>query len=188
MSGSTICESAVKFDKAIKGPRLELLNDAMHEDDVPDSNYWAKEVLNVDPNNLDAHYALALEALDNRTPNVPEARRHLEVLEKKKASAIRRALGPSDARRRDRRSGGREQARWPRLERSRSGPTRIRSTAWPGSGSHRMAIRVEADPARLDEQVQRHAQAGQGAGPGRGARPGSRRAAPCVARADSESL
>ncbi len=30
----------------------------MREDDVPSSNYWAEEVLNVDPQNLDAHYTL----------------------------------------------------------------------------------------------------------------------------------
>ena len=81
--------TAIKFDKAIKVPRVALLIDSMHEDDVPGSNYWANEVVNVDPDNVDAHYVLALEALDSHPPNVPEARRHLELLEKNKAKAIR---------------------------------------------------------------------------------------------------
>ena len=51
--------SAVKYDKAIKGPRAELLLDSMHADDVPTSNHRARELLIVDPDNGDAHYTLA---------------------------------------------------------------------------------------------------------------------------------
>ena len=146
--------SAIKFDKAIKGPRVALLVDCMHDDDVYGSNYWAKEVLNVDPNNLDAHYALALEALDNRPPNVPEARRHLEVLEKQKASAIRvllvRAMLADTT--------GDLTARDSELARARAitpGPDSdpVDRVAWLRIAS--MTIRFEADPARLDEQVSR---------------------------------
>ncbi len=108
----------------------------------PSSNYWAKEVLNVDPDNLDAHYTLALEALDYRTPNVPEARRHLEVLEKKKAPAIRRALGPREARRGDRRSDGSSE---------RVGPGSS-DQAWARLGSGRphgrAPDRIDGDPGR----------------------------------------
>ena len=43
--------SAVNFDKAGKGPRRELLRDAMTQDLAPDSVYWAKELLNVEPEN-----------------------------------------------------------------------------------------------------------------------------------------
>jgi len=82
--------SAVKFDKALKGPRQELLKEAMNEDLVADTTYWAKEMLKVEPDNLDAHYALAVGALDDRTPNVPEARRHFNVLEEKQAPPFRR--------------------------------------------------------------------------------------------------
>ena len=62
----------------------------MNEDLVADSIYWAKEMLKVEPDNLDAHYVLAVEALDDRTPNVPEARRHFKVLEEKQAPPFRR--------------------------------------------------------------------------------------------------
>src|SRR5205085_4716589 len=81
---------AVKFDKALKGPREQLLRDAMSQDLGPDSVYWANELLTVEPDNAEAHYVLAAEALEERTPNVPGIRRHLEALEKAKASAVRR--------------------------------------------------------------------------------------------------
>ncbi len=81
---------AVKFDKAARGPRQDLLHDAMDQDLVPEAIYWAKEVLNVAPDDLDAHYILAAETLEERAPNIPEVKRHLEVLEKGKAPAIRR--------------------------------------------------------------------------------------------------
>ena len=82
--------SAVKFDKADKQARHELLEDAMNEDVIPDSLYWAKEVLKLEPTDPDAHFVLAVDALEGRTPNVPEARRHLKVLEEKKAPLVRR--------------------------------------------------------------------------------------------------
>src|ERR1017187_6598889 len=74
--------SAVRFDKAGKRPRHELLTDAMNEDIIFDSLYWAKEVLKLEPEDPDAHFVLAVDALEARTPNVPEARRHLKVLDR----------------------------------------------------------------------------------------------------------
>lgn len=82
--------SAAKYDKALKGARRELLRDAMALDLGPDSLYWAKEVLSVEPDNGDAHYVQAAEALDRRAANIPEVRRHQKVLEDKKAPLIRR--------------------------------------------------------------------------------------------------
>ena len=82
--------SAVKFDKTRKGPRQDLLKEAMNEDLVADAIYWARELLKVEPDNLDAHYVLAVEALEDRTPNVPEAHRHLKVLEDKQAPPFRK--------------------------------------------------------------------------------------------------
>jgi tetratricopeptide (TPR) repeat protein len=85
--------SAVKFDKAIKGPRRELLQEAMQEDRAEESVVrLANDVLNVEPDNADAHYVLAVSALDYRTPDVALARRHLEVLEQKKSSPVRLLL------------------------------------------------------------------------------------------------
>ena len=81
---------AVAIDKAARGPRKDLLHDAMDQDLALDAIYWAKDLLNVEPRDLDAHYVLAAEALEERAPNVPEIKRHLEVLEKAKASAVRR--------------------------------------------------------------------------------------------------
>jgi cellulose synthase operon protein C len=81
---------AVKFDKTIKGPRKQLLRDAMAQDLSQDSIYWARELLAIDPKDPDAHYVMAAEALKERTPNVPEIKRHLEVLNEVGASPIRR--------------------------------------------------------------------------------------------------
>jgi cellulose synthase operon protein C len=146
--------SAVKFDQAIKGPRVALLIDSMHVDDVRGSNHWAKEVLNVDPNNLDAHYVLALEALDNRPPNVPEARRHLELLDKHKASPIRMLLVRAmlaDA-------TGDPAVRERVLEEART--TKLAADSGPvdrvaGLRLASMAIRFESKPDRMTEQVSR---------------------------------
>jgi tetratricopeptide (TPR) repeat protein len=81
--------SAAKYDRTLRGPRRELLRDAMALDLVPDSLYWAKEVLSIEPENPDAHYVQAADALDRRVPNIPEIRRHLKVLEAKNAPALR---------------------------------------------------------------------------------------------------
>jgi len=144
--------SAVKFDKTIKGPRRELLKDAMHEDLVAESIYWANEVLKVEPDNGDAHFVLAVEALETRTPNVPEVRRHLEVIENKKASAIRLlvvraklALTTGDQRARDQAFA---QARAIAL-----GPDADTVDRLAALRLATLAIRVEADANRLDEQV-----------------------------------
>ena len=61
----------------------------MAQDNPADSVYWAREVLKVDPENTDAHYVLAFEELETRSPNIPEVRRHLKVLEDKQAPPIR---------------------------------------------------------------------------------------------------
>jgi cellulose synthase operon protein C len=82
--------SAAKFNKTGLRPRRELLTDAMNEDLIPDSVYWAKEVLKLEPSDADAHFVLAVEALESRTPNVPETQRHLKVLEDKQAPPVRR--------------------------------------------------------------------------------------------------
>ncbi len=77
-------------DKTVKGPRKQLLQDAMAQDLAPDSIYWARELLNVEPKDADAHYVMAAEALEERSPNVPEIKRHLEVLNEVGAPTIRR--------------------------------------------------------------------------------------------------
>src|SRR5258708_4042882 len=48
---------AAKYGKTLKGPRRQLLEDAMQHDEVAQCVYWAKEVLSVEPANADAHYA-----------------------------------------------------------------------------------------------------------------------------------
>jgi cellulose synthase operon protein C len=144
--------SAVRYGKAIKGPRIELLREAMRDDDVPSSNSWAAEVLNVDPQNLDAHYTLALKALDSRPTNLPEARQHFEVISKKNASPIRvlliRAM-LADA-------SGDLTGRAEVLARARatdSGPDAGPVDRLAALRLASMTVQFEADPARLGEQV-----------------------------------
>jgi tetratricopeptide (TPR) repeat protein len=82
--------SAVNFNKTAVRPRRELLADAINEDLTRDSAYWAKEVLKLEPGDTDAHFVLAVDGLESRTPNVPETRRHLKVLEDKAVTPVRR--------------------------------------------------------------------------------------------------
>lgn len=82
---------ATKFDKSLKGPKRMLLEDAMVQENGPDAIYWAKEVLNLEPDNLDAHYVLAAEGVESQTPDVVEIRKHLASLEKHHAPEARRA-------------------------------------------------------------------------------------------------
>ena len=162
----------------------ELLHDAMDQDLAPDSIYWAKELLNVAADDLDAHYVLAAEALEERAPNVPEIKRHLEVLEKVKAPAVRRLW--IRARLAD--LAGDDAALAAALAEARALPpsapssdavnrfARLRLTA--------MEIRGEADGQQLAGQVEAAPRAGQGAGQARGTAPGAGRAAPVAAGAD----
>src|SRR5262249_41790407 len=71
--------TAVKINKTDNRARHVLLTDAMNGDLIPDSVYWAKEVLKLEPNDADAHFVLAVDTLESRTPNVPEARRHQKI-------------------------------------------------------------------------------------------------------------
>lgn len=83
---------AVKFDKNARGPKNQLLEAAMAQDNAAESIYWAREVVKVDPGNVAAHYVLAFEELETASPNIPEVKRHLKVLDDNNAPAIRRAL------------------------------------------------------------------------------------------------
>ncbi len=82
--------SAIRFDKGLKGPRLEFLRDAMSLGLPRESNDWAKEVLRIDADDADANYALVAQELEERTPNIPEAHKRLRILEERKSSPPRR--------------------------------------------------------------------------------------------------
>ena len=145
-------KSAVKFDQSMQGPRQALLKAVMHEDLVHESVEWAREVLNVDADNADAHYVLALEALDQRTPNVAEGRRHLDALLKKKAQPIRLLL----VRAKLATATGDDAGRARVLAEARA--VKIAADADPVDRLAEiqltaLAIRNEADLARLDDQV-----------------------------------
>lgn len=82
---------AVKYDKSLKGPKRALLEEAMIQENGPDAVYWAKEVLNLEPDNLDAHYVLAAAGVESQSPDAVEVRKHLASLEKNDAPFARQA-------------------------------------------------------------------------------------------------
>ena len=163
-----------------------LLRDAMDQDLAFDSVYWAKELLNVAPDDLDAHYVLAAEGLEERSPNVPEVKRHLDVLEKGKAPAVRRLwirarlaeLAGDDAARAAALAEAQGAAGDGRGPGRRGRPVRPAPADGPGGPLR--------DPAgrRLAEPVGRLLRAGQGAGQARGPAAGAGRPPADPARAD----
>jgi predicted Zn-dependent protease len=80
---------AAKYGKILKEPRRQLLADALQHDGGPQSIFWAKELLRVDPANAEAHYVMAVEALEERNPNIPEVQRGLAALQAAQAPAVR---------------------------------------------------------------------------------------------------
>ena len=145
--------SAIKFDKAAaRGPRRELLREAMNEDRAEDAVFWAKDVLTVDAQNPDAHFVLAMNALVLRTPDVPEARRHLEILERKKVAPIRLYL----VRAKLAETTGDQAARQGVLAQARTitlGPDSDPVDRLAGAQIASLAVQDEADPVRLEAQV-----------------------------------
>lgn len=85
---SSLAEAA-KYGKTLKEPRQILLSAAMAQDEVPESLYWAKDLLALDPADANAHYVIASESLEANAPVLPDVRRHLEALEAAKAPAVR---------------------------------------------------------------------------------------------------
>lgn len=81
-----------KVDKALKGPRLRLLQEAMADDVAPDAVYWAREVAEIDPDNIEAAFVLASKELEGAAPNLAEVRKQLDRLNAGGAPEVRRLL------------------------------------------------------------------------------------------------
>ena len=77
---ASLAASARSGSKRVE-PRRRLLAESIRQDDVLEQVRWAKELITLDPNNRDAHYVLAAEELDGPSPNIPEIRRRLVILE-----------------------------------------------------------------------------------------------------------
>ncbi len=73
--------SAAKNGPKRVEPRRRMLAEALKQDDAAEQVRWSKDLITLDPGNLDARYVLASEGLDGASPNLPEVRRHLKVLE-----------------------------------------------------------------------------------------------------------
>ncbi|WP_152050594.1 tetratricopeptide repeat protein [Tautonia marina] len=72
---------ATKFDKAALEPRQALLTESLKGDNTPEQIHWARQVIPLAPNDPDALYVLAIEALDEAPANIKEADRLLKVLQ-----------------------------------------------------------------------------------------------------------
>jgi tetratricopeptide (TPR) repeat protein len=77
----TSLTASTKFDTKRISPRRRMLAEAIQLDDLVEQVRWSRDLVSLEPNNRDAHYILAAEALDGTSPNIPEVRRHLIVLE-----------------------------------------------------------------------------------------------------------
>ena len=64
---------AAKFGKQLAEPRRLLLLDALRRNEDADSLQKSRDLLAIEPNNLDAHYVLAEHALADTPANVVEA-------------------------------------------------------------------------------------------------------------------
>ncbi len=70
-----------KFDTKRVSPRRRMLVEAVRLDDQMEQVRWARDLVSLEPANLDSHYILAADALDGTSPNIPDVRRHLAALE-----------------------------------------------------------------------------------------------------------
>jgi tetratricopeptide (TPR) repeat protein len=82
-------DEAAKYGKQLAEPRRLLLIDALRRNEAAEGLQRAKELSALEPNDPDARYVLAEEALAASPPDVPAARKHLAVLESRKAPAVR---------------------------------------------------------------------------------------------------
>ena len=152
--------TSANISKKRPEPRRRMLAEAIRQDDVLEQVRKAKELVSLDPTNRDVHFVLAAEGLDGTTPNIPEIRRHLKVLEgetprrartewvaarvadltndKPQLQAVLKKARPdAHLRRRPTRPDGRCSGSGPSTSRARrtSGPSPLRSTPSRGTRS-----------------------------------------------------
>jgi predicted Zn-dependent protease len=82
---------AAEYGKTLREPRRQLLAAAMEADETPEGTHWARELLELEPADAEAHYQVAASLLEERTPAVPEVKRHITALEEAKALPVRLA-------------------------------------------------------------------------------------------------
>ncbi|WP_289445622.1 hypothetical protein, partial [Klebsiella pneumoniae] len=63
---------AAKYGKQRAEPRRLLLADALRHDEWAESLHWARELVPLDGESADAHYVLALDAIDAQPPRLAE--------------------------------------------------------------------------------------------------------------------
>jgi predicted Zn-dependent protease len=78
---------AAKYGPQLEEPRRQLLEDSLRNEELGDR--WAKELLDLNPADPDAHFAMAVDALDATPTAVSDAKTHLEALEAREPDRLR---------------------------------------------------------------------------------------------------
>ncbi len=81
--------NAATYGKQLPGPRRTLLSDALAREETADSLYWAKQLIVLEPENPDANFVMAREALERRPANTIAAKKSLDVLKKTEPNRAR---------------------------------------------------------------------------------------------------
>jgi predicted Zn-dependent protease len=77
-----VLTDAAKYGKSKPGPRRKLLLDALSRDDASDALPWADALIALVPEDPDANYVKAIEALDREPPSLLAAKSKVDLLVK----------------------------------------------------------------------------------------------------------
>lgn len=72
---------AARYGTRLVGPRRQLLAEALHDNEIGEATRWAKELIALAPDDLDARFVLAREALSQSPPAVDEAAQQVQAIE-----------------------------------------------------------------------------------------------------------
>ncbi|MFO0959976.1 MAG: tetratricopeptide repeat protein [Isosphaeraceae bacterium] len=82
---------AARYGTRLVAPRRQLLAEALHDNEIGEAIRWAKELVALAPDDLEAHYVLAREALTQSPPAADAASKHIQALEAAEADRPRTA-------------------------------------------------------------------------------------------------
>lgn len=80
---------AARYGKRLPGPRRALLADALRREEFGECLYWARELESLEPDDLDASYVLAIDALNRKPPDSAAAKPRVELLTTREPSRPR---------------------------------------------------------------------------------------------------
>jgi tetratricopeptide (TPR) repeat protein len=80
---------AVRFGPRAVGPRRALLTESLRLDEMGEAARWARELVSLAPEDPDAHFALAVDALKKGPSGTAEARKQIEHLGEAETQRVR---------------------------------------------------------------------------------------------------